>query len=250
MFGIFRKNEHSVKTGHTETGGGFTSVTVDMHSHVLPAIDDGAKTVEDSIVLIETMMACGIKKVIATPHVMMDYYRNTPETIHEALEILKEELDKRNMNIVVEAAAEHYFDELFVELVNKRKLMTMADDHVLFEIPFIGKPHNFEPVLSHMLELNYKPILAHPERYMYLSLPDYKQIKEMQCSLQVNTVSLTGYYGKEVKKKAEQMVENGLVDFISSDMHHARHARAFREAMKNPTVRKLIQKGGLKNSLL
>src|ERR1700760_769836 len=228
MFGIFKKSKRRKR----EITFNYETIKVDMHSHVLPGIDDGARTPEDSIVLIKKMMELGIKKIIATPHIMADYYKNTAESIGNALTILKAELVKQNIDIEIEAAAEHYFDETFEARVNNRKLMTMGDNYALFEFSFINQPPNLVEMIQRMKDLGYKPILAHPERYVYLDIEQLRNIRSWGCDLQLNTISLTGYYGKDTKKKAESMVDNEMVDFISSDMHHLRHAQAFKDALK------------------
>jgi protein-tyrosine phosphatase len=245
MFDFFKKKE--VKKEITLN---YSSILVDMHSHVLPGIDDGAKNPEESIVLIKKMMSLGIKKIIATPHIMADYYKNNEETIGNALTILKAELKNRQIDIEIEAAAEHYFDETFEGRINNRKLMTMGDNYVLFELSFISRPKNIFEVIKKMKDLGYKPILAHPERYSYMDIAQLKAIRESGCSLQLNTISLTGYYGKEAKKTAESLVDNQLIDFISSDMHHPRHAEAFENALSMPYLEKLLKDYPLKNIML
>ncbi|SEO17863.1 tyrosine-protein phosphatase [Mucilaginibacter sp. OK283] len=245
MFGFFKSKKEK-----KEITFNYESIMVDMHSHVLPGIDDGAQTPEDSIILIRKMMDLGIKKIIATPHVMIDFYRNTPETIAASLELLKAELVKENIDIPIETAAEHYFDETFEARVNEGKLMTMGDNYVLFEFSFINKPPNVIPVLQKMNDLGYKPILAHPERYPYMDLEQYKNIKGWGCSMQLNTISLTGYYGRDVKKQAELLVDNEMIDFISSDMHHERHAQALKDALRTTYLEKLMFDTPLKNKLL
>jgi len=247
MFGLFKKKEKL----KTESTFDYSALMVDMHSHVLPGIDDGAQTPEDSIYLIKKMMDLGIKKVIATPHVMIDYYRNTAETINGALAILKAELVKQDISITVEAAAEHMFDEGFEEKVDTDKLMLMKDGYVLFELSFINKPPNLIPVIQKILDKGYKPILAHPERYPYLTIDELKNIRSWGCNLQLNTISLTGYYGAEVKKVAESFVDNQMIDFISSDMHHPRHAAALKQALLMPYMEKLMaEEYPLKNKML
>ncbi|GAB2986675.1 capsular polysaccharide biosynthesis protein [Mucilaginibacter puniceus] len=230
----------------------YSSLVVDMHSHILPGIDDGAKTPADSIALIRSMMALGIKKIIATPHIMADFYKNTPETINASLEILRAELKKQGIDIVVEAAAEHYFDETFEPMINKRSLMTMGDNYALFEYPFMSPPPNAFTVIQKMIEWGeYKPILAHPERYGYMNLEAIADVRSWGCSIQMNTIALTGYYGNSIKKKAEAMIDESLVDFISSDMHHLKHAAAFRDALKTPYMEKLLSgEYPLKNIML
>ncbi len=245
MFGLFKKKE--VKRDITFN---YESIAVDMHSHVLPGIDDGAQNPQESIFLIRKMMGLGIKKIIATPHIMADYFKNTPETIGNALKILKEELKKENIEIEIEAAAEHYFDETFEARVDNHKLMTMGDNYVLFEISFISMPPNVTYVIEKMINLGYKPILAHPERYPYLDINQLRNIRNMGCCLQINTISLTGYYGKTAKAMAENLVDNDMVDFISSDMHHPRHAEALENALRTTYLDKLLHDYPLKNIML
>jgi tyrosine-protein phosphatase YwqE len=245
MFSLFKKSEFKKNITFD-----YSSLMVDMHSHVLPGIDDGAKTPEESIELIKRMMDLGIKKIIATPHIMADYYKNTPETINAALKILKAELKKQTIDIEIEAAAEHYFDETFEARVNERKLMTMGDNYVLLEFSFISNPPNMIEVIQRLKELGYKPILAHPERYPYMEPEQFRGLREWGIYFQINTISLTGYYGKESKKLAEYLIDQQLVDFISSDMHHLRHAQALKDALRLPYLEKLLFDYQLKNILL
>jgi len=244
MFNFFKKKKENLNTPD------YSSIVVDMHSHVLPGIDDGAQNPQESIYLVRKMIDLGIKKIIATPHIMADYYKNTPETINGALELLKAELVKENIDIPVEAAAEHYFDETFENRVNDGRLMTMGDNYVLFELSFVGQPPNVLAVIQRMIELGYKPILAHPERYSYIEVEQLRGLREWGCSLQLNTISLTGYYGKETKRTAEYLVDNELVDFMSSDMHHPKHAEALKAALATSHVQKLLTDYPLKNIML
>ncbi len=246
MFGLFKKKKKLKK--HITFN--YESIMVDMHSHVLPGIDDGAQTPEESIVLIKKMMELGISKIIATPHIMADFYKNTPKTIGDALETLKAELKKENIVIDIETAAEHYFDESFEASINNGNLMTMGDNYVLFEFSFISLPPNYIPVIQKMRDLGYKPILAHPERYSYMNLEQYKMLHDWGCNFQLNTISLTGYYGKDVKAAAEMLIDNELIDFISSDMHHPRHAAAFTDALRTTYIEKLLFDYPLKNIML
>ena len=244
MFNFFKKKKENLNTPD------YSSIAVDMHSHVLPGIDDGAQNPQESIYLVRKMIDLGIKKIIATPHIMADYYKNTPETINCALALLKEELVKENIDIPVEAAAEHYFDETFESRVNDGRLMTMGGNYALFELSFVGQPPNVLAVIQRMIELGYKPILAHPERYSYIDVEQLRGLREWGCSLQLNTISLTGYYGKETKRTAEYLVDNDLVDFMSSDMHHPKHAEALKNALQTSHVQKLLTNYPLKNIML
>ncbi|MEO6520372.1 MAG: CpsB/CapC family capsule biosynthesis tyrosine phosphatase [Mucilaginibacter sp.] len=244
MFGFFKRKAKNLPLN-------FNAIGVDMHSHILPGIDDGAGTVEDSIILIKEMIDGGIQKIIATPHVMWDYYRNTPETVNEALNTLKAELTKQGINIPIEAAAEYFFDEHFIELVNNNTLLTMGNGkYVLVEFGFITAPPAFIMTIQKLKANGIQPILAHPERYLYYKIDELKNLKDWGFQFQINTISLTGYYGKETKKMAEELVDRGLVDFISSDMHHLRHAEAFLHSLRMPYVQRLLNSQSLKNKQL
>ncbi|WP_374949544.1 tyrosine-protein phosphatase [Mucilaginibacter sp.] len=245
MFGLFKKKEVKKSVDFN-----YSSIIVDMHSHVLPGIDDGAQTPEESIVLIKKMMELGIKKIIATPHVMIDYYRNDHESINNALAILKQELVNQNIDIDITAAAEHYFDETFEKRIEEDRLLLMPNNYVLFEVSFVSPPPNLIPIIQKMLDKGLKPILAHPERYNYMDMDQLRRIRMMGCNLQLNTISLTGYYGKTTKKMADELVENEMVDFISSDMHHPRHAQALEDALQFPLLQRLLVDYPLKNILL
>jgi len=248
MFGLFKKKTE--KRERRQPSINYGEIAVDMHSHVLPGIDDGAQNVEESVFLVSKMMEAGIKKIIATPHIMIDFYRNTPETINGALETLRAELKNRGMDIEIEAAAEHYFDETFEKRVDDKKVLTMGDNYVLYEYPFISAPQNAFEVLQKLKKNGYKPILAHPERYNYMTLDEMANIRGWGGNIQLNTISLTGYYGKSIKQKAEAMVDAQIVDFISSDMHHPKHAAAFHDALNLPHVEKLLTNYPLKNIML
>lgn len=245
MFGLFSKKKIDDVRAFD-----FSTLGVDMHSHVLPGIDDGAQTVEESVTLVQAMLHLGIKKIIATPHIMVDYYRNSRETIIPALQTLKNELQKQYIEIEIEAASEHLLDEGFEILLEEGQVMAMKDNYLLFEMSFIDAHPNLMPLVKKMKDLGYKPILAHPERYPYFNIENCENIKSWGCDLQMNTISLTGYYGAKTKEMAEAMVDRNLVDFISSDMHHTRHAVALEKSLKTAYLEKLLFDYPLKNQLL
>ena len=245
MFEIFKKKS---KTPEFD----FKTIGTDMHSHILPGIDDGAPTVKESVLLVKRLMDLGFKKLIATPHIMADYYRNTPETINNALDILREELAKQQIDIPIEAAAEYYLDETFEAKIDKGNLMTMGNNYLLFELSYINYPNNIKDIIQKLNDKGYKPILAHPERYPYLygSLENYYKIREFGCYFQLNTISLTGYYGKQTQKVAEELAENMMIDFIGSDMHHLKHADALYQSLFTDKLKFLLDESGLQNEML
>lgn len=244
MFNLFKKKK--------EAKYNFKNIGVDMHSHILPGIDDGAPTVRESVMLVNRLISLGFTKLIATPHIMADYYRNTPDTIHRALDILREELHNQQIDIPIEAAAEYYFDETFESKIEKGDLLTMGNNYLLFELSYINYPSNLQETIKKLNDKGYKPILAHPERYPYLysSIENFYKIREYGCYFQLNTISLSGHYGKQTQKIAEELVDNMMIDFIGSDMHHLRHADALYQSLFTDKLNFLFEEAGLQNEML
>ena len=229
----------------------YSSIAIDMHSHLIPGIDDGSKTMEESIDLIKKYIALGFKKLITTPHIMSDAYRNTPEIILGGLDNVRAALKAEGLNIELEAAAEYYLDEEFVKLVKEKNLLTIKGKYVLFEVSYINAPDNISRIIFDIQIAGYIPILAHPERYpfWYHKFEEYHKFKEAGALLQLNTNSLCGYYGPEAKKIGERMVTENMIDFIGSDMHGVRHMEALQRCVNEKYLWKLTSQG-LKNSLL
>lgn len=245
MFGLFKKRKKEPEID-------FSAIGTDMHSHIIPGIDDGAPNLEASLAMARKYVALGFKKVIATPHVMADFYRNTPDTIHRGLDVLREGLQANDINLEVEAAAEYYLDETLVNKLNRKEVLGFGNQYLLFELSYINQPSDLLNVLFRIQDAGFYPVLAHPERYPYYhgSLENYLKIKEYGCSLQLNTISLTGYYGKDTKKIAESLVDENCISFIGSDMHHLRHAQALKDSLNLPRVEKLVMQSQLNNLLL
>lgn len=216
---------------------------IDIHSHLLPGIDDGAKTVYESIILIEKFEEIGIKNVITTPHIMQDVWPNENETINNALESVKKLLKKvyiEDFNISV--AAEYMLDDLFTIRFEKKELLTLPGNSVLVEMSTFNAPYNlFETLFEIKLE-GYSPILAHPERY-YFYHNDYKQyelLKEKECKFQINLLSLTGHYGKEIQEVGIKLLEANMIDYVGTDVHHINHIQKLKEGF-SPKISKMIE---------
>jgi protein-tyrosine phosphatase len=205
---------------------GYFPIQTDIHSHILPGIDDGSPDLETSIHLIQGLKQLGIHHSIATPHIISDLYRNTPETISKAHKLLQDELHFRQIDFKVEYAAEYMMDTYFMDLVkNKSPLLTIKGNIILTEFSFAFMPDNIERMAFEIQVAGYKPILAHPERYSYF-YRDYKiyhRLSELGFLFQVNLLSLTGAYGKDAVKVAEYLLKNGMVSYLGTDLHHDRH---------------------------
>jgi tyrosine-protein phosphatase YwqE len=220
----------------------FSTVKTDMHSHLIPGIDDGAKTIEDSITLVRRLYELGYRKAITTPHIMSDFYKNTPEIIHAGLEKVKQAIANENIDFQIEAAAEYYLDDGFVHKLENEKLLTFGNDYLLFEISYINCPDNLKEIIFQMQVHGYKPIMAHPERYPFWfnRFDEYRAFRDQGVLLQINANSLSGYYGFEAKKVAEKLIDNEMVDLIGTDMHNLTHAEALKRTAKEKSFSKLL----------
>ncbi len=217
-------------------------VRVDMHSHLIPEIDDGVDSYEEAIEMIRQMLELGYSKFVTTPHIMGDFYKNSPDTILPRLEKLRSKLVENGLDVEIEAAAEYYLDEWFVKKLSKNEpIMTMGDNFVLVETSYINRPQQLEQVLFDLKTSGYKPILAHPERYtyMYNDFENYTKLFDTGVYFQLNINSLSGYYSKAAKKISQELIKKRMVHFIGTDLHGPRHIEALKNSMKTKAYRRL-----------
>lgn len=234
MFHIFSKKKFLI-----DYLGGF----IDIHNHILPGIDDGAKTVADSIDLIKSFLEIGIEKFIATPHIMDNYYPNNYQTINQSLAILKNELIKEGLTQVsIEAAAEHMIDANFEQILDKSEVMPLKKSYLLIEMSYLQPSLNFEDSLEKISAHKLFPILAHPERYHYLhNSSKYEHYKNNGVMFQLNLLSLGDYYGKEVTDCAQNLLSKNLIDFAGTDIHNQRQMEALKKIkISNKIIEQLM----------
>ncbi len=201
-------------------------VTTDIHSHILPGIDDGAPDIETALNLVKGIYDLGIRKTVATPHVISDLYRNTPATINAALKQLQDACAVAKIDISISAAAEYMLDDFFLQqLRDSIPLLTINKNIILTEQSYASSTDNLHQIAFEIITAGYRPIMAHPERYHFYhqNYDTYKRLKDMGFLLQVNLLSLTGYYGKPVAKAAKYIIANDLADLVGTDLHHERH---------------------------
>ena len=229
----------------------------DMHSHLLPGLDDGAETLAHSLDLLRALRDLGFRKLIITPHIMGDYYKNTPEGIRAALHLLREAAAGAGLDDVeLNCAAEYYLDEFFGrKLADGTEMLTFGADkrYLLFETSYMNEPLNLYEIIFALKAQGYTPVLAHPERYTYL-YGRFAEIEKLRRDhgvlLQVNLNSLAGYYSPAAKKVAEKLVDGGLVDFVGTDTHHLRHTDTLlRRTLPLPYLEKLLRLPLLNNTL-
>ena len=209
---------------------------VDIHSHLLPGIDDGSKDENNTISLINSLKGYGFSQFITTPHVLTGVWNNTREGITAKETSTKQLLKDNNVNNPFKAAAEYLMDDVFLKLINNEPLLTLKDNYVLVEMSYLNAPLQLYDILYELQLKGYKPILAHPERYLFyhFKFEEYEKLKRVGCLFQINLLSVTGYYGKPVFEVCKKLLERDMIDFSGSDTHHERHI----EAYKNPVLLK------------
>ncbi len=204
---------------------------IDIHSHLLPGIDDGSKSMENSIELIQKLASNGIKRFITTPHTMAEVYPNTPEIILQKRDALREELKKRNIDVSLDAASEYLLDHDFYNKLKAGEVLTFGKSkYILVEMSFFNAPNNLKELLFEIQLAGLKPIMAHPERYNFYGgkMEEYRSLKSYGCKFQLNLLSLTSHYGKQVQKTTYKLLEEGLYDFVGTDTHHTGHTALLR----------------------
>lgn len=221
MFGIFKKKEFLKDT--------IPSGYVDIHSHTLFGIDDGAQTVEHTKYLLNSMIDLGFEKVITTPHTIANVYSNTTEKITSVYEDVKVQLPVETNKLSYQAASEYMIDEDFEQRVKEGSLLTIKDKMVLVEMSYINPPIFLDDALFLLISKGYTPILAHPERYNFYKgdLNAYRSLKKAGCKFQLNLLSTTGYYGERIAQIADSLLKENMYDFSGSDIHHEKHIKSF-----------------------
>ncbi|ACT91338.1 tyrosine-protein phosphatase [Dyadobacter fermentans] len=211
-------------------------IGIDIHSHMIPGVDDGVETVAEAVAMVSKMQSLGYRQLITTPHVMWDCYRNTPEIILGKLEEVRQASKEAGLTIQIGAAAEYFLDEHFNQLLSTGKdLLTLPGNRLLVELPYSTPLMNTSETLFSIIEKGYQPVLAHPERYTYFySDPSiYKKLADGGCELQVNILSLTGYYGENITKMAEWLLKNNLITFLGTDAHKIQHLDMIQRSNKH-----------------
>jgi tyrosine-protein phosphatase YwqE len=224
----------------------------DLHSHFIPGIDDGAENIEQSMELLRHMSAFGYKKVITTPHIMGDTYRNGKHNIIPGLEKIRQQAKTEGIEVEIEAAAEYYLDADLEAKIDNKDILSFSGNKVLFELPFISEPQNLSTIVFKLQLGSYQPVLAHAERYGFWH-GDFQKIKDIRDKgvlIQVNITSFTGHYGPGVKKIAEKLVDEKMIDLLGSDCHHVGHVALLQQACFFPYLQKAIETCPIQNANL
>ncbi|MBE8727043.1 tyrosine-protein phosphatase [Flavobacterium hungaricum] len=211
---------------------------VDIHSHLLPGIDDGAKTITETAKLAESFKEIGVSQFITTPHISHYVWNNSPQEIISNSIETRLTLKKNNINIPFLAAAEYFMDDWFETHFKTEKLLTIKDNYVLVEMSYMNAPVQLYKILFDLQVAGYIPVLAHPERYLFYhkNFSEYTKLKNAGCLFQLNLLSVVGYYGGHIAKIAEQLLKKGMYNFAGTDVHHSKHIAAFSQKIKIDTV--------------
>lgn len=221
----------------------------DMHNHLIPGIDDGAKDIAASISYIKALSELGFNQLICTPHIFKELYPNTPETIRIAHEYLETALKNANVTVKMSAAAEYMIDETF-EI--SKNLICLPGKHILIEMSYLAEMRNIEQVVFDLQIHGFKVILAHPERYYFYhtKIERYRRLKDMGVLFQLNLLALNGYYGKEVKLVANYLLERKWYDYAGTDLHHHQHLEELQTFIQNGYLHKMVGHYPFKNKEL
>ena len=224
---LFRKKQS------LEESGFFRDFT-DWHCHILPGVDDGVQSMDEALQILAEYERLGIKKVWLTPHIMGDM-PNTTRHLRERFNELKAVYQG---NVVLNLASENMLDNLFEERLNKNDLLPIGKEgkHLLVETSYFNPPIGLHNIFLRINSKGYFPILAHPERYLYMDENEYKQLKAMGVKFQLNLFSILGLYGKDVKEKAKSLMCRRMYEYIGTDLHQV-------EILNSMLYRKIYPKG-------
>jgi len=215
---------------------------VDMHSHLVPEVDDGSKSPEDTLDMLRTMRDLGMRKWVTTPHIFHEYYRNTPETIRAGMKRLNDYLAENKEEFEIAVAAEYYLDDHLVNnLKQGNELLTFGKNYLLVETNMISDSQMLNEFAFDAALRGFQLVLAHPERYDYLAgnFQRLEDLRDRGVLFQMNLLSLLGHYGPVARKMARDMIAKKLFDFAGTDCHHPMHAQLLGELARDPWLHKL-----------
>ncbi|MDD2529744.1 MAG: hypothetical protein PHN41_00790 [Bacteroidales bacterium] len=227
-------------------------VGTDLHSHLIPGVDDGSQSFEESISLLKQLKELGYKKVITTPHIYYDSYLDGYDVLYNKLEELRSLAKENVIDIEIILGGEFLLDDDISDRVKKNQIISFGDNYLLFEFPMQTEPMGYEEWLFDLQLAGYNLIMAHPERYSFLNkdIKKYSALKDRGILFQINIASFSGYYGERIQKIAESMAAENMIDLIGSDCHGQRHIEALKKSLDNPVFKKLINSGRLLNHKL
>jgi len=202
---------------------------IDIHSHILPGIDDGAENISQTTRLLEGLQKIGFSKCIATPHTLPEIWENTSIGINETFHSTKQLLDEPIRSLLDGCASEYMINEAFLERWKTEPLLTLKDNIVLIEMSYLNPPLALKDIIFEIKLKGYQPLLAHPERYHFYhnNKKMFSTLKDLEVKFQLNLLSSVGYYGPSVAAAADFLLKENYIDFVGSDVHHMKHVVSF-----------------------
>lgn len=244
MFSIFRKTKQY----------NLQWLGTDMHSHILPGIDDGCAQLSDSRMCLEGLGTLGLHTFICTPHRFPDKYPNNKASILQSYNLLKQKLTEEPLSypFKLAVAAEYMLDGELEPLLEPSEFMPLAQNIVLIEFPYLSEPYYAEDHIFKLIADGKQPVLAHPERYAYYfnNKQQINRLVSLGCQLQLNILSLAGYYGVASQKLASWLVREQMIDFLGTDLHHIRHLQALQAYVTTNDLEKYFSDNPIKNQEL
>ncbi len=214
----------------------------DIHSHLLPGIDDGVKSFSESLEIIRRMSELGVRCMTLTPHIAPPSMPNDRNSVYPLFEELKKQVTQEQIEMELSVAAEYRVSQLMIPLIENNLLLGTPDHSLLVEHHFVNPSPYFEEVISQLQQRGYFPILAHPERYPHFQdnlVGRCRALRDRDCRIQVNLLSFAGHYGRDAEKAAYELLKKGQIDFVASDAHSIAHVEEIREFLYSRAAGKL-----------
>lgn len=224
-------------------------IGTDIHSHILPGIDDGIADADTALEYVRFMHSLGYRRLIFTPHIYSEFFPNTPEIISTVFQRLKNMVDEQGIDIDLSFAAEYMLDAEFLTIIRNESYLCLKDNYILIELPFVAELMNATAIVGELMERGLIPVLAHPERYVYYhkNASQYTALKDAGCLFQANILSFSGYYGASVKNAAQRLLEHGYIDLVGTDLHHAKHREVLQSFVRSGRLHQKLSRAAIKN---
>ncbi len=214
----------------------------DFHSHLIPKMDDGVKEYQEALEIIHQLKQLGVSKIVTTPHISRHAYPNTHEDIREQFSLLRKFISDQDPTIELSVAAEYYLDDFFQQQIqNHEQLLTFGRQHLLFETNYLSEPFSLKEVIFQLITQGYRPMLAHPERYHFLSVAKAEDLRSRGVNLQLNLLSLIGYYSQPVQRLAEKLIDAKLINAVSSDCHQPAQAQFLTKVAQSKYFHRVLE---------
>lgn len=220
----------------------FGFLHTDIHAHWLPGIDDGSPDMETSLGLLRELQDLGYRHLWASPHIMADFYQNTPAIVRDKLAEVRAAAAEAGLELELNAAAEYLLDEGFAAKLAAGDMLTLPGNRLLVELGFVSAPPMLDQLLFQIQTKGYRILLAHPERYLYLKddFAQYEKLRERGIEFQLNLLSFTGYYGDPIRENAYRLLKAGLADYLGTDLHHERHLARLQAGLEDRAMARAL----------